>query len=103
MGYMTDHFQSLETSGPLPATLLRAVDQDYRAPSPEDLRAVMALKTLSASAIADLTGVSSRTVRKWTSLPDSPNFVPIPYAAWRLLLLETELVKDVGAIGNPPA
>jgi hypothetical protein len=84
-----------------PATLLRFVDQDYSKPSPGDVRALLHLKNLTASMAADLTGVSSRTVRKWTSQTDSPNHAPIPYAAWRILLIETGIVGNADAAELP--
>jgi len=81
---------------PRQATLLRQVDPEYDPPTCEDLRIVMRTAQLTGPAVAARTGVSPRTVRKWTSAPDTANYVPIPYAAWRLLLLEVKLVTDLG-------
>jgi DNA-binding transcriptional regulator YiaG len=76
-----------------PSTLRRYTDPEYSAPTWEDVQFFMHLAQLSASGVADLVGVSSRTVRKWTSPTGSPNNAPIPYAAWRLLLVEKGCVS----------
>jgi len=83
----------LDRAGSLrPSTLLRFSDQGYTEPTWEDLRMLMHVAQLSGSRAGDLAGVSSRKVRKWASPPSHPDHLPIPYAVWRLLLLETGLV-----------
>lgn len=48
---------------------------------------------LTGQEIADLVGVNSRNVRKWTAPETTSNFTRIPYAAWRLLLLHAGIVQ----------
>lgn len=79
-----------------PCTLLRAADKDYCAPTPEEIRAFLRFKGLSAGVAASIVGVGPRRVRMWTSEPDAAGYVAITYSAWRLLLLETGAVDDVG-------
>jgi hypothetical protein len=79
-----------------PGTLRRAADQDYCTPTPEEIRALLRFKKLSAGMAASIVGVSPRRVRMWTSEPDSAGYVAITYSAWRLLLLETGVVNDLG-------
>ena len=53
-------------------------------PTPTQIRAAAKKANLTGSQAAALVGVTSRTWRRWTS-----GERPIPYAAWRLLLIET--------------
>lgn len=74
------------------AALLPYGDPEYREPSWLDVRALIQQMGLTGSQVADLVGVGSRSVRKWTSPPETANHAPIPYAAWRLLLIAAGLV-----------
>lgn len=71
------------------STKLRFDDPAYTAPKAEDLRELMRQKNLSGSTVARLVGVTPRTVRKWATRAGMPNSAEIPYAVWRLLLIET--------------
>ena len=51
-------------------------------PTVEKLRALMKQKGLTGAKAAEIVGVNSRTIRKWTGGERA-----IPEAAWRLLLL----------------
>ena len=86
--------------GPDPATLLPFDDPAFVSPSHNDVRAVTQLYRLTGSALARVTGVTPRTVRKWMAPPGVENHAPMPYAAWRLLLIEAGIVKPLG-IPNP--
>ena len=79
-----------------PGTLLLITDPAYRAPNPREVRAMLKVANITASIAGKITGRPSRTVRKWTSEPDSENYQAIPYSAWRLLLLETGLATVTG-------
>lgn len=87
--------------GPDPATLLPFDDPAFMAPSHNDVRAVTQRYRLTGSALARVTGVTTRTVRKWLAPPGVENHAPMPYAAWRLLLIEAGIVKPLGI--PPPA
>ena len=78
---------------PTTSTLLPFSDPDYSEPSWKDLRAVIQRLGWTGSQVSDFVGVESRTVRKWTSPPDTSNHAQVPYAAWRLLLIAAGLVK----------
>lgn len=80
-------------SGPKPSSLLPYHDSEYIAPTHDDVRAIAQRFSLSGAAVARLTGVLPRTVRKWMAPPDVANHSPIPYAAWRILLIETGTVQ----------
>lgn len=82
---------------PRPGTLLPFHDPDFIPPTYEDLRAVNQQYGLTGAEVAQRKGVSSRTVRKWLAPPQAANHSPIPYAAWRLLLIE------IGAVRLGPA
>ncbi len=73
-------------------TLLLYHDPRYQPPTPTDVRNVIRHLGLTGSEVAARVGVSADTVRKWQATPDSPSFKPIPYAPWRLLLIEAGLV-----------
>jgi hypothetical protein len=81
---------------PSAATLLRYGEPDYQAPTWQDVRNLVKSSGMTGEQIAQLVGVAGRTVRKWQSPPDTSNHAPIPYSAWRLLLLETNIVKLQG-------
>lgn len=79
---------------PAPATLARFAAPDYRAPSPDDVRAVKALLGVTSAVLAAHVGVDHRAVRRWLAKPPAKTCAPIPYAAWRLLLLAAGLVPS---------
>lgn len=79
--------------GPNPSSLLAFHDPAYESPSSDDVRAITQRFNLTGAGVARLTGVLSRTVRKWMAPPTVANHSPIPYAAWRLLLIETGTVQ----------
>jgi len=83
---------------PRPATLLPFHDPGFVAPTHVDVRAVTRRYKLTGASVARITGVLPRTVRKWHASSDVANHAPIPYAAWRLLLIETGLVAPSGLL-----
>lgn len=54
---------------------------EYIPPSPNGIRTAIKARGLTGSATAQLCKVNPRTVRRWTG-----GDIPIPYAAWRLIL-----------------
>src|SRR5450830_1775402 len=76
-------------TGPNPSSLLPFHEKAYVPPTHTDVRAITQQFNLTGSSVARLTGVLPRTVRKWLAAPTVANHSPIPYAAWRLLLIET--------------
>jgi len=81
------------SEGPKPASLLPFSDPDFKPPTHIDIRAVTQRFGLTGTDLARLTGVLPRTVRKWLAPPDIANHSPMPYAAWRLLLIESSLAR----------
>jgi len=59
----------------------------YEIPSPDQLREFLKRNELSGAAAAEIVGVDSRTVRKWTAYNGSANQRAIPWSAWILLQL----------------
>jgi hypothetical protein len=80
-------------TGPNPGTLLPFHDPDFIAPTHVDLRAITQQHALTGTAVARITGVLPRTVRKWLAPAEVANHTQIPYAAWRLLLIEIGVVE----------
>lgn len=74
-------------------SLLPFSDINFKPPIWTDIRRVTHQHSLTGSEVAQLTGVKPRTVRKWLSPPEAENHSPMPYAAWRLLLIELDIVK----------
>ena len=62
---------------------------NYQFPTFEELRVVMKSQGWTGAKVAALVGVDSRTVRRWTG-----NERPVPYSAWRLLLIYAKLDRD---------
>lgn len=61
-------------------------DIGYEPPTIEEIRAALSHGGLTGAAAGRVVGVTGRTIRKWTGGERE-----IPYAAWRLLLLEVGL------------
>lgn len=78
-----------------PAALLRRADPAYQPPTWEDVRALKEISGETGGALAKRVDVDPRQFRRWTAPPDASNNRPIPYAAWRLLLLELGLAEAV--------
>ena len=80
----------------------RFSDPGYEPPTWKDLRDLMAATGWKGADVAAITGAASthnagsRTVRKWTADPDNTKEARnIPYAAWRLLLIESGVIGEV--------
>lgn len=88
-----------------PSTLLK-YDNGWTQPTPLEVRSLINFLNLSGSKVANLVGIrNNRTVRKWQEVKEivdsgdhegetNRNKNDIPYAAWRLLLLEAGLVTS---------
>ena len=80
-------------------SMLRYSNPRYRDPTPDDVESLLHICGWSQSEVAERLGITSTpgqgssTVRKWKTPTSEPNYRQIPYAAWRLWLLESELVK----------
>ena len=78
---------------------LRYDDPQYQPPEPEEVAALIAIMGWSQNDVAKKTGVKwdwkkgSSTVRRWKTSKSSREHRDIPYAAWRLLLLESGVVS----------
>ncbi len=79
-----------------PAIFKRFNETGYRPPSVDELRSLKEFSGLTGGELAKLAGVDARTWRKWTAPPDNEkgSFRQIPYAAWRLLLIELGLLRE---------
>lgn len=64
--------------------------EGYTPPTPAEIRELLRSQGLSGSVAATLIGVTPRAIRYWLADPDQPGHRRIPYAAWRLLILELE-------------
>jgi hypothetical protein len=65
----------------------------YKIPTPEALRSFMAENKLTGADIAHLTGVHSRTARRWIQPSDQKGAIPIPWASWALILILLKKMK----------
>lgn len=74
-------------------------DQNYQRPTPEEVGRLISLAGWSQTDVAKIVGVSynmskgSSTIRKWKAAVDKDDSRPIPYAAWRLMLIEVGVVE----------
>ena len=92
-----------EQTGDLNAhTLLLFTDTQYQPPTPADIRSVIRRLGLKSSEVARVVGVSSETVRKWQTSTESSGYKPMPYGAWRLLLIEAGLVEPCALRNRHP-
>lgn len=73
-------------------------------PTHLEVRTIISKLGLTGSEAANITGVSPRTVRKWQADPEGvdakKSAQKIPYAAWRLLVIELENMKPGGNNGK---
>lgn len=72
-------------------------DFNYEPPTPEEVKALIAVAEWSQTQVSEIVGVShnakgSTTIRKWRSPIESPEHRKIPYAAWRLMLIHAGVV-----------
>ena len=95
------HYKVLrkDLSGIRSSTLL-SFDQGWEQPTPDEVRKLIEYagrcvekEKLTGKEVANITGVNPRNVRKWSAPENTSNFVRIPYAAWRLLLLHAGIVE----------
>jgi hypothetical protein len=61
----------------------------YETAKPEELRRFMADNNLTGADLAALTGVNPRTARRWVAPADQKGAIPIPWAAWTIILILT--------------
>jgi len=83
-------------------TLHLYTDPQYQPPTPADIRALIRQLGLKSSEVARVVGVSSETVRKWQTSSDLSGHKPMPYGAWRLLLIEAGLVEPCALRNGHP-
>ena len=82
--------------GQLPPDVMEVyASPNYRPPTSNEVRVLLRSKGWTGSHAAQLVGVDSRAVRRWTADEAAKTFHPIPYSAWRLLLLEAGMVNVV--------
>jgi hypothetical protein len=74
-----------------PETLLPFGNPRYEPPTIDELRAALSYGSLTPNEAGVLLGVLGQTVESWCSGEH-----PIPYAAWRLLLISLRLVDGGG-------
>lgn len=77
-----------------PDILKHSAADGFRLPSPNEVKAALAVAGLTGEQAANLIGVDLRTIRRWTSGERH-----MPYPAWRLLLLETGIVRPLAKHG----
>jgi len=83
-------------------TLHLCTDPQYQPPTPSDIRALLRQLGLKSSEVARVVGVSSETVRRWQTSTESSGHKPMPYGAWRLLLIEAGLVEPCALRNRHP-
>lgn len=81
-------------TNPAPESLYLYTDPAFKAPGPDDVRAVVQILDMTADQVAGLVGLKDgRAVRRWLAPVTSKTHAQIDYATWRLLLLESGLVR----------
>ena len=77
-----------------PEMLLKFSEEGFQPPSADDVRMLKRLSGLSGRQLCEIAGVTDpRTFRRRTAPHDAPNSKQIPYAVWRLLLIELGFVS----------
>jgi len=101
------------TSGPLAPSVLKRracclpiTNSRYRQPNRMEIEAVIEHIGCTQSYFAQFLGVASSsrgssTVRRWLTSAESGEGRGIPYAAWRLSLVESGIVESGKALNDP--
>lgn len=105
---MNEERTTYDTGGSLPMTIeafrnrpcsLLFSDPKYTQPEPQEVAQLIRLAGWSQNQVANLVGVNSdpkrgsSTIRKWKSHKAKDDHRPIPYSAWRLMLLHAGVVS----------
>lgn len=61
------------------------MSEAYQVPGPGPLREFLRSHSLTGAAVAQLVGVSPRTVRKWTADEGASNATVMPWSTWALV------------------
>ncbi len=85
------------------ACALPKANENYRAPEPEEVKALISLCGWSQGVTAKITGVSysskgSTSVRRWQYPKENPNYRSIDYSTWRLMLISAGVVNQEDAL-----
>lgn len=81
------------------ACCLKWTDEGYQHPEPKDVAELIQLTGWSQNDVAKIVGVNfdakrgSSTIRKWKTQKSKDDHRPIPYSAWRLMLLYAKVVN----------
>ena len=76
-----------------PNTLMSFTHPSYEPPTYEDLRTLRELSGKTHGELAAIVGMDdTRNFMKWTAPTAAKNRAQIPYAVWRLLLIELGIV-----------
>lgn len=65
--------------------------EGWQQPTPGEVRELLSSQGWTGSQAAKIAGVATRTVRHWVAPIEQNGARPIPYAAWRLFLIEAGL------------
>lgn len=76
-----------------PQTRLKIEHPDFEAPNDSDVRALKDITGMTGGELARMVGVDARTWRAWSAPQSAERRQRIPYAAWRLLLIECGFEK----------
>jgi hypothetical protein len=75
----------------------------YDTPTPEEFKSFMVENNLTGADISAMTGVNSRSARRWVAPAEQKGAQPIPWAVWALIQILTgkvkkdDLLKTIGA------
>lgn len=96
--YKSDSTPSLEAFKNKPSAR-RFDDPEYIAPTPEEVKALRLAAGWNNRNIADIAGYpynpkkGNNTLRRWQFPTAHKEYTAIPYAVWRLLLIEVGVVE----------
>ena len=81
---------------PLDVEVLQPKDSGFRQPRPDEVKAVLTHASWTQAEAARQLGVNVSTIRRWHTPIEGRDYIPIPYATWRLALILGGLVQLPG-------
>jgi len=90
------HRSASPAAAPLDVEVLQPKGSGFRQPRPDEVKTVFTYASWTQAEAARQLGVNVSTIRRWHTPIEGRDYIPIPYATWRLALILSGLVQPPG-------